>query len=93
MKAEERIVKTTEENCHNTLEERLAEQDRISFKAGREAEREFILQNTDGDKRARLEGIKEVVEWSDGPCPHYRGLGKRECDKCWQALKKKWGIE
>ena len=34
MKAEDRVVKTTEENCHNTLEERLSEQDRISFKAG-----------------------------------------------------------
>ena len=34
MEAKDRIVKTTEENYHNTLEERVAEQDRLSFKAG-----------------------------------------------------------
>ena len=33
----------------------------ISFKAGQEEERRFILQNTDRDKRARLEGKREVV--------------------------------
>lgn len=34
MKAKDRIVKTTEENCHNTLDERLAEQDELSFPLG-----------------------------------------------------------
>lgn len=30
--------------------------------------------------------LKKVVEWCEEPCPHYQGLGKRECDICWQAL-------
>ena len=34
MVAKDRIIKTNIYNCHNTLEERLAEQDGISFKAG-----------------------------------------------------------
>jgi len=45
VRAEDRIVKTTEENCHNTLEERLAEQDRISFKAGRQDVVDFCKAN------------------------------------------------
>lgn len=40
----------------------LEEQAEISWKAGREAERAFILQNTDRDIRARKEGIRKVVE-------------------------------
>ena len=34
MKAKDTITQTNEENCHNTLEERLAEQAEISFKMG-----------------------------------------------------------
>lgn len=34
MKASDTVIKTNEENCHNTLEERLAEQAELSFKAG-----------------------------------------------------------
>ena len=34
MKAEDTVTKTTIYNCHNTLEERLAEQAEISFRAG-----------------------------------------------------------
>ena len=34
MEAKDTVTKTTENNCYNTLEERLAEQDKISFTAG-----------------------------------------------------------
>ena len=43
MKAKDTITKTTVYNCHNTLEERLAEQAEISFKADRKEERQRIL--------------------------------------------------
>jgi len=62
------------------------------FKSGREAEREFILQNTDRDKRARLEGIKEVVEWVEDNHSYctktleFMAVNKLE----WQAQKKEW---
>ncbi len=42
MKAEDTVIMTTEENCHNTLEERLLEQAKISFKAGKQKAVEFI---------------------------------------------------
>ena len=40
----------------------------------------------------RLSGIKEVVERSNEPCPHTRGFLKRDCDTCWQAQVKDWGL-
>jgi len=43
MEAEGTVTKTNVYNCHNTLEERLLEQAEISFKAGKEEERKFIL--------------------------------------------------
>jgi len=45
MEDKDRIIKTTEENCHNTLEERLAEQDRISFKVGKQRGRQEAWQD------------------------------------------------
>jgi len=42
MRTKDRIVKTTEMNCHNTLEERLAEQDRISFEEGTNEVAEWV---------------------------------------------------
>lgn len=35
MKGEDTVIQTNEENCHNTLEERLLEQANTSFKAGK----------------------------------------------------------
>ena len=34
MKAKNTVIRTTVYNCHDTLEERLAEQAELSFKAG-----------------------------------------------------------
>ena len=45
MGAKETVTKTTEENCHNTLEERLSEQKEISFKAGMKEVVEFAETN------------------------------------------------
>ena len=87
MKAENRIVKTTEENCHNTLEERLAEQDRISFKAGyKEALEGAVMEG--GYESVKKAGIREVVEWVEG---NIMGVGLDY--RRWQAFKKKRGIE
>lgn len=33
MRAEDTVIKTTEKNCHNTLEERLLEQAKVTAKA------------------------------------------------------------
>jgi len=55
------------------------------FKAGQESEREFILQNTDRDKRARLEGIRKVVEWVNLKF-------KVDNDLEWQSQVKEWGL-
>lgn len=66
MKSEDTIVKTTEMNCHNTLEERLSEQAQISFKAGIEfaLSQEGVRASLDSIiQKERLEGRKEVVEW------------------------------
>jgi len=41
MKAENTVIQTTEDNCHNTTEERLLEQAETSFKAGVNAVVEF----------------------------------------------------
>ena len=40
----------------------------------------------------KLSGIKEVVERSNEPCPHTGGFLKRDCDTCWQAQVKDWGL-
>ena len=70
------------------------EQAEVSFKAGQEAERAFILQNTDRDKRTRLEGRKEVVEW----IAKYRTETTREfigftfTRAEWEAKVKEWGL-
>ena len=37
-------------------------------------------------------GMKEVVERSNEDCPHIRGFLKRDCDTCWQAQVKDWGL-
>ncbi len=65
----------------------------ISFKAGRDAERDFILQNTDRDERARQEGRKEVVEWVNS---HTHRMNTNmygislDGDE-WRAQCKQWG--
>ena len=48
--------------------------------------------------KGKLDGIKEVVKWSNETCPHdLFGEGtqcfKRACDLCWQSKLKEWGIE
>jgi len=42
LKPEDTIIQTNEENCHNTLEERLLEQTKVSFRAGVKVTVEFI---------------------------------------------------
>ena len=42
--------------------------------------------------KGRQAGIKEVVERSNEPCPHTGGFLKRDCDTCWQAQVKDWGL-
>ena len=81
----------------------LEAQAEISFKAGREEERKFILQNTDRDKRARLEGIREVVEFIGEPFEHnikanpFAGLRIHDVEDCfackYEVQLKVWGIE
>ena len=69
----------------------------ISFNAGYEA---HVAEWDEGVlARGKREGIREVVEWGDGKCPHIIDFGdagtlelpKRACKKCWQAQLKKWG--
>ena len=84
LEAKDRIVKTTEENCHNTLEERLVEQDRISFPAG--------------EKQGIEKGRREVAEWIDQNIAQVHFFTDRGHDwlltgEDWQAFKKEKGIE
>lgn len=68
MKAEDTIVKTTEENCHNTLEERLLEQAHATARAiFSEIEEDSTRDDKDGwldyagnwlDLKKRFGGIK-----------------------------------
>lgn len=75
MEAKDRITKTTEENCHNTLEERLAEQDRISYKAGYEngikEEQSRLLKYLKGllgaNPKASLEATIDLIETTAPP--------------------------
>ncbi len=52
---EETIVKTTEENCHNTLEERLSEQARKSCMAG------YKRGVADANKCAQMNGFDKKI--------------------------------
>ena len=76
----DRIVKTDEENCHNTLEERLAEQDHISFKAGIKEVVEWIKANANLERGDRDVGLC----FEDFLYFDY---------ETWQAKLKEWGIE
>ena len=52
-------------------------------------------------REAEQERIRKVVEWAESSCPHnpegkYHSYlhGKRhDCEICWQAKLKEWGIE
>ena len=91
-KWEDTVKLCGDEHCQPYCHETQAE---ISFKAGREEERAFILQNTDRDKRARLEGIREVVEWIG-----YTNEPNLDAENTqliipfeeWQAKLKDWGV-
>ena len=80
MEAKDRIVKTNEYNCHNTLEERLAEQDKISFKAGREEVVGWV------NKECYWHNMynKHSPDFQDG----YEFTVEE-----WQAKLKEWGIK
>ncbi len=61
----------------------------ISFRAGYE---KAVDENAEGWCDGHAKGIKEVVERSNEPCPHTGGFLKRDCDTCWQAQVKDWGL-
>ena len=65
----------------------------IAYKAGREAERDFILQNTDRDIRARKEGRREVVEWINKTFNEDITIAQMMATGTWQRQIKEWGIK
>ena len=76
MEAKNTVVKTTVYNCHNTLEERLLEQAKVSFKAG--------------EKQGIQEGGMEVVEWLETGA-YFRNADKL-CIHGYKAFKKEKGL-
>lgn len=94
MKAEDTIIKTTDYNCHNTLEERLSEQAKVSFKAGYE----------ERDEEARKAGMKEVINWIESSAkkhfaypdaiakPQFVGFELLILRDDWYKKLKEWGM-
>ena len=61
MEARDTVTKTTEDNCHNTLEERLLEQAGISFKVGyNKRDSEFVY---NPDYLDFQKGVKTGRNW------------------------------
>jgi hypothetical protein len=60
---------------------------------------EFCSHGDTWDDGAKAQ-IRKLVEWGDGPCPHWEGKHsgdpvtwpRRECDKCWVEFKKEAGL-
>ena len=94
MGAKGTVIKTNEENCHNTLEERLDEQARASFKAGQEPAYGIadIMAKGAMEKSCKA-GVKEVLEelnhyYIGGVC-----IGSFLSSlEGWQAKLKEWEI-
>lgn len=102
METKNRIVKTTEENCHNTLEERLVEQDKISFKAGMEEEASgghnsisFLEGYQEGEKLGKAEEREKVLDEIQAGVVSVAGLIEKArqevAREIFEKIEKKWG--
>lgn len=79
--AKSRIVKTNASNYYNTLEERLAEQDKISFRAG--------INEVVGWLLMRVVDINHPIPVGDSV---YARMREAMLQSEWQAKLKGWGL-